>query len=262
MQSKLTLLKKKLSGYEKVAIAFSGGVDSTFLLLCAKEVLGESALAVTVNGPIFAPDEITEAKGFCEEREIPQLIINMEDEILQNFSHNPPDKCYICKTQIFTHIKDTLEGMTILDGTNADDALDYRPGRKALKELGIVSPLEEVGFTKKEIRLALKAMNIDLWDKPAYACLASRVPVGNPITKEKLKSIYSLEKTIRELGFKQVRVRHHDNIARIEILPEDFLEFCKPETMDKVNSMAKATGFRYATLDLGGYVMGNMNPPK
>ncbi|MEG0156178.1 MAG: ATP-dependent sacrificial sulfur transferase LarE [Anaerovoracaceae bacterium] len=259
MQNKLALLEHKLSAYHNVAIAFSGGVDSTFLLLCAKRVLGSAALAVTVTGPNFAPDEIEYAKEFCKKHEIPQLMIRMEDELFQSFAHNPQDRCYICKHGIFSDMRENLMDIPIFDGTNADDAKDYRPGRLALKELGILSPLEEIGFTKKEIRLALKAMNVEIWDKPAYACLASRIPYGETITLEKLTAIYQIEHALKELGFTQVRLRHHGEIARIEVLPEDREKFCNAEIMDKVNKLVKDAGSTYACLDLGGYIMGNLN---
>lgn len=259
MQNKLRLLKQKLSGYDRLAVAFSGGVDSTFLLLCAKEVLREGALAVTATGPNFAPDEIEEAKQFCAVHEIPHLIINMKDEILNVLEPNPKNRCYLCKKSIFGQILKTLDRLPVADGTNADDVKDYRPGRRALKEMGIISPLEDAGFTKDEIRSALKAMNISTWNKPAYACLASRVPYGESITEEKLTTIYKIESAIREMGFPQVRVRHHGTIARIELPPEDIGRFCAGEGTKKIIAMIKDVGFAHATLDLDGYIMGSLN---
>ncbi len=259
LQDKFSLLNKKLASYESLAIAFSGGVDSTFLLLAAHKALGDSTLAVTMAGPNFNPDEIQEAKQLCKEKGIPHLLITLDKDSFQSFAHNPKDRCYICKHAIFSQIKDTLEAMPIADGTNADDAKDYRPGRLALKELGILSPLEEIGFTKKEVREGLRAMNISLWNKPAYACLASRIPYGEELTPAKLEAVYEIEKKLKELGFTQVRLRHHGEIARIEVLPQQRHLFCRPELLDKVDALVKRYGFRYATLDLAGYVMGNLN---
>ncbi|MGI6256693.1 MAG: ATP-dependent sacrificial sulfur transferase LarE [Anaerovoracaceae bacterium] len=259
MQNKLRLLKQKIAAYDRLAVAFSGGVDSTFLLLCAREVLREGALAVTVTGPNFAPDEIEEAKKFCAHHEIPHLIINMKDELLDILAPNSKDRCYLCKKSIFGQIMKTLDHLPIADGTNADDAADYRPGRKALKEMGIISPLEDVGFTKEEIRSALKAMNISTWDKPAYACLASRIPYGEPVTEEKLTTIYKIESAIRQMGFPQVRLRHHGDIARIELPRKELGQFCSAEGTADIITMIKDAGFAHATLDLDGYVMGSLN---
>ena len=259
MQSKLRLLKQKLGGYDRLAVAFSGGVDSTFLLLAAKEVLHEGLLAVTATGPNFAPDEIEEAKAFCARHEIPHLIINMKEELLDILGPNPADRCYHCKNSIFGQIMKTLDYMPVADGTNADDVKDYRPGRRALKEMGVISPLEDVGFTKEEIRSALQAMNVSTWNKPAYACLASRIPYGETVTEEKLKTIYKVESEIRKMGFPQVRLRHHGEIARIELPKEDVALFCTEEKMSVITALVKDAGFTYATLDLDGYVMGNLN---
>ncbi|MEA4922883.1 MAG: ATP-dependent sacrificial sulfur transferase LarE [Eubacteriaceae bacterium] len=259
MQDKLKLLKDKIRSYDRLAIAFSGGVDSTFLLLAANSVLGSGALAVTASAPHFAPDELQEAKQLCEDHDIPQLVISLDETVTDTFAHNPVDRCYICKKAMFSFIKEALGDMPLADGTNADDKDDYRPGRRALKELGVISPLEEVGFTKAEIRKALAAMNIKIWDKPAYACLASRIPYGEMITPEKLAAVYRAEKALKELGFTQVRVRHHGDVARIEVLPEERHKFFDEKFMDRVNEEVKKAGFTYAALDLGGYVKGSLN---
>lgn len=262
MQDKLELLRQKLAGHENLAVAFSGGVDSTFLLLCARDIFGDDLLAVTAIGPNFAPDEIQEAKDFCAEWEIRHLIVNLGDDLLQALGPNRPDRCYVCKRTIFGALRDTLEALgydTLADGTNADDALDYRPGARALAELGVISPLRDAGFTKQDVRLGLKAMNIKIWDKPAFACLASRIPYGVEITKEKLTAVYKAEAALKELGFRQVRVRHHGDVARIEVPAESRSRFFDPAFMDLANEKVKAAGFRYAALDLGGYEMGSLN---
>lgn len=260
MQNKLSLLKKKLSGYDRIAIAFSGGVDSTLLLACAHQVLDSGTLAVTATGANFAPDETKEAEDFCVDNSIPHLLININDDIMSVLKDNPVDRCYKCKLAIFTQIQKTLDYMPIADGSNADDCNDYRPGRMALKELGILSPLEEVGMTKSEVRDALRAMNLPVWNKPAYACLATRIPYGVPATSEKMAIIYSLEKEIRDRGFRQVRVRHHGDIARVEVPADSFKTFCTEKNMRVINTLIRDAGFNFATLDLGGYSAGSLNP--
>jgi len=262
MQNKLELLRQKLLGHENMAVAFSGGVDSTFLLLCAKDIFGDNLLAVTALAPNFDPDEIAQTKKICEEREIRHLIINLGTDLLDEIAHNPEDRCYVCKKYIFSALRETLCELgfdTLADGTNLDDAKDYRPGQKALDELGVISPLRDAGFTKHDIRLGLKAMNVETWDKPAYACLASRVPYGEEITIEKLHAIQQAESALREMGFPQVRVRHHGDVARIEVPPAQRSRFFDEGFMDLVNETVKKAGFKYASLDLGGYVMGSLN---
>jgi pyridinium-3,5-biscarboxylic acid mononucleotide sulfurtransferase len=262
MQDKLELLRQKLLGHENLAVAFSGGVDSTYLLLCAKDIFGEDLLAVTALAPNFDPDEIEQTKKICNEQEIRHLIINLGTELLDEIAHNPEDRCYVCKKSIFSALRETLSELgfdTLADGTNLDDANDYRPGQRALDELGVISPLRDAGFTKQDIRMGLKAMNVDIWDKPAYACLASRVPYGEEITIEKLNSIHGAEAALRELGFTQVRVRHHGDVARIEVPPNQRSRFFDEAFMDLVNNIVKKAGFKYASLDLGGYVMGSLN---
>jgi uncharacterized protein len=262
MQNKLELLRQKLLGHENMAVAFSGGVDSTYLLLCAKDIFGDDLLAVTALAPNFDPDEIQQTKKICADYEIRHLIINLGTDLLTEIAHNPEDRCYVCKKYIFSALRETLAKLgfdTLADGTNLDDAKDYRPGQKALYELGVISPLRDAGFTKPDIRLGLKAMNVDIWDKPAYACLASRVPYGEEITIEKLNAIHQAESELRELGFTQVRVRHHGDVARIEVPPTQRSRFFDEAFMDLVNEIIKKAGFKYASLDLGGYVMGSLN---
>jgi len=261
---KLDKLKQIIESYDHLGIAFSGGVDSTFLLAFASKISSDNfkVTALTVNSSNFAPDEIDFAKGFCKENGIEHIIIDIDFSQIEGFKDNSRERCYYCKRSIFSYVKKQAEnqGITaIADGTNLDDDLDFRPGKKALIELGVISPLKEALLTKDEIRQALKDMGISIWNKPAFACLASRIPYGEEITESKLHSIYKVEKFIRDLGFSQVRVRHHGQIARIEILPEDIQAFVLPEVRIKINQIALDAGFIYATLDLAGYKMGNMN---
>ncbi len=264
LNKKLKNLKQIIEKYDNLGIAFSGGVDSTFLLAFASKLQSThfKVTALTVNSSNFAPDEIDYAKAFCLENGINHIIIDIKFSQIDGFKENARERCYYCKRSIFSYVKEmaTTRGIsTIADGTNLDDDSDFRPGKKALLELGIVSPLKEAGLTKDEIRQALKDMGISIWNKPAFACLASRIPYGEEITESKLSSIYKVEKAIRDMGFSQVRVRHHGEIARIELLPEDIQAFATPDIMGKINRIALDAGFTFTTLDLVGYKMGNMN---
>lgn len=255
-----------LTEYEKykeggLAVAFSGGVDSTFLLAIAAEELGaDKVLALTMKAPIIPEDELEYAADFCRKLGVRHKIIDGSDVLETDaFAENPPDRCYHCKHHIFSKLLSEAEGLPLADGTNLDDLGDYRPGMKALSELGIVSPLKDAGFTKADIRAGLKERGIEIWDKPACACLASRVPYGQAVTAEKVLQIYKLESRLHELGFSQVRVRHHGDVARIEVLPEERKMFFDEQLMDEVNKFAVGLGFKYCSLDLGGYVMGSLN---
>ena len=261
LQKKIDTLSDILRGYRTVAVAFSGGVDSTFLLKQAHDALGRNVTAVTALASNFAPDEIAEAIEFCDEEGICQLLIGMGETFLEIIADNPVDRCYLCKRRIFSEFlaHPKLAGAVLVDGSNSDDAFDFRPGEKALHELGVKSPLREAGLTKEDIRAASMEIGLATWDKPAFACLASRVPYGEKITKEKLQSIYALEKQLHECGFSQVRVRRHGDLARIEVLPEDREKFFDTAFMDRINKAAKEAGFTFAALDLGGYKMGSLN---
>lgn len=264
LNEKLEKLKEIIGACTNLGIAFSGGVDSTFLLAFASKLESKNlkVTALTVNASNFAPDEIAFTKDFCKDYGIKHLIIDMDFSQIDGFKENSKERCYYCKRSIFSFVRKLASEngvSTIADGTNLDDDSDYRPGKKALLELGIISPLKESGLTKAEIREALKGMGIPIWNKPAFACLASRIPYGDEITEEKLLAIYAVEKAVRDLGFSQVRVRHHGQVARIELLPEDFQAFIVPDIMQKINQTALDVGFSFAALDLSGYKMGNMN---
>lgn len=262
-EEKLLRLEEILKEYEEVAVAFSGGVDSTFLVLFAHKVLGDNMVAATAEAANFAPDEIEYAQKLCRENGIRHYVIELDDSILEAFADNPPDRCYICKRLVFgrmmAQIRHHFPHAVIVDGTNVDDMQDYRPGRKALEELEIASPLKEAGLTKDEIRRGLKEIGGEIWNKPAFACLASRIPFGEKITVEKLKQIHKAEMQLRYLGFDQVRVRHHGSLARIEVPADQRIRFADPELMDHVNRLMKDCGFTFATLDLAGYRMGSLN---
>lgn len=272
LDKKLEKLKNIISGYNRMLVALSGGVDSIFLLIFAYSLWKDGRIAaLTANGPHFADDEIEYAASVCRNLGIDHRIISA-GHILELIEDNPPNRCYICKKAIFSDLKNYAEmtGSILADGTNTDDMNDYRPGYRALQELGIASPLKDAGLTKADIRQALKsiaesdpfikaALITDIWNKPAFACLASRIPYGQPITTEKLSAIYSAETFLKEMGFTQVRVRHHGDLARIEVPPHDRSKFYSESFMDKVNEGVRKSGFRYVSLDLSGYKMGNLN---
>ena len=262
LQEKYEYLKRLFAGYGSVAVAFSGGVDSSFLLTVAHNLLGEEAVAVTAAPAFVSPREQQEARTFCLERGIRQIVIPAEDLNVDRIRHNPPDRCYHCKKQIFGKIKAVAakEGIfCVAEGSNADDTEDYRPGFRAICELGILSPLLEAGLTKTEIRVLSKELGLPTWDKPPFACLASRFAYGETITDEKLHAVDRAEQLLMELGFRQIRVRVHGNLSRIEALPEDISRLTEPELREHISAKLREYGFSYVTTDLAGYRTGSMN---
>lgn len=262
VHEKYELLKSALLSYGSIVVAFSGGVDSTFLLKVAHDLLGDRAVAVTA-APVFVPRrEQNEALSFCSEQKIRQIIIPAEQLNIDSIRHNPPDRCYHCKREIFGKILEVAaqNGIsTVAEGSNLDDTGDYRPGMRAIHELGIVSPLLEAGLTKAEIRQLSQELGLPTWNKPSFACLASRFVYGEAITDKRLSMVDQAEQTLLDLGFRQFRVRIHGDLARIEILPEEFAQIMKAETRDRITRNLKEYGFSYVTLDLTGYRTGSMN---
>lgn len=263
LEQKLADLKCYLKNLESVAIAFSGGVDSTFLVAVAKEVLPSNKLLVlTAISDFFPLREMDEAKEFCANRKINHIIVPID--ILHNDAvvKNPANRCYLCKSAIFTQLKKIAldKGFEhIVEGSNLDDMGDYRPGLQALSEQNIKSPLRDCNLFKQDIRDISKEIGLPTWDKPSFACLASRFVYGETITKEKLMMIDKAEQLLLNLGFRQFRVRIHGNLARIEILPEDFAKIMVDNVRQKINNEFTEMGFAYTTLDLKGYRTGSMN---
>ncbi|MFC1715958.1 ATP-dependent sacrificial sulfur transferase LarE [Candidatus Poribacteria bacterium] len=260
LEEKLNSLKEILESMGSVAIAYSGGVDSTFLSKVAFDVLGDNALAITARSETYPRSEFEEASELTETIGIRHKVIVSEELDIPEFSDNPVNRCYYCKKELFTKLKEiaTEQGVKyVLDGSNFDDLDDYRPGMQAVEELDVRSPLKEAEMTKNDIRELSKRLGLSTWDKPSFACLSSRFPYGNKITREKLTAVGEAEIFLRELGIRQLRVRHHDKIARIEVAEDDMIVLL--QNREQVVSKLKGLGYTYVTMDLQGYRTGSMN---
>jgi len=259
---KLNNLRKNLSEMGSILIAYSGGVDSTFLLKVAREELMDKVIAVTVKSEIHHLSEITDAKKMAQKFKVKHLFIDIDILSNKEFINNSKERCYICKKEIFSRIIEMAKELNlnfVADGSNYDDLDDYRPGMKAVKELKIRSPLQEAMLTKDDIRLLSKEMDLSTWNKPANSCLATRIPYRDEITLEKLKRIEKAEDFIHNLGIKQVRVRCHNKLAKIEVGDKDLLLFMEEDLREKIIDKLKKLGFIYVSLDLQGYRSGSMN---
>ena len=256
-------LKEYLKELGSVAVAFSSGVDSTFLLKTAHDVLGDKAIAITASSNLFPRRELKESSAFCKSENIRQVIFNVDELAIDGFRNNPKNRCYLCKHALFTKIKEIAAKNNlacVAEGSNMDDNGDYRPGLQAIAELDIKSPLRHVELYKQEIRDLSKELGLTTWDKPSFACLASRFVYGETISEDKLNMVDSAEELLRSKGFKQFRVRiHGDMIARIEILPSDFDKLMQTATREEIVNKFKKYGFKYVSLDLQGYRTGSMN---
>lgn len=263
INDKLNELESNLKEMGKIAIAYSGGVDSNFLLKIAKDTLGEeNVFAITISAMMHSSREIEEAVNYAKEYEVNHLLYKLDNLDLKEFTENGPLRCYYCKKFIFSKIKEIANEHNIkyvLDGTNLSDLDDYRPGIKALEELSIISPLKDSKLTKDEIRILSKELNISTYKKPSFSCLATRIPVYHDITKEKLKMIEEGENFLQDNNFSQYRVRLHNNMARIEVDKKEINKFFSEEMINKINLKFKEIGFKHVTLDLEGYQMGSMN---
>jgi len=265
LADKLNNLETEIKKLGSVIVAFSGGVDSSFLLKVARDTLartGGRALAVTARSSTYPVRELEEAARIAKFIGAEHMIIDSEELDIDGFAQNPVNRCYYCKGELFGKLSAIAEKegvAAVLDGANMDDLKDYRPGSKAAREKGVRSLLVECSFTKDDIRALSKEMNLPTWDKPAFACLASRFPYGTTITGGKLTMVDKAEEFLRRLGFTQLRVRHHGDIARIELDPAQIQKAVEPETASLINAKLKEIGFKYVTVDIAGYRTGSMN---
>ncbi len=261
LQSKRRRLAENLRELGGVVVGFSGGVDSTFLLAVAKEVLGDRVLGVTATSETYPERERREAETLARTIGARHRLIVSEELEVPGFADNPKNRCYFCKKELFGKLREVAdaEGLPhVVDGSNADDRGDYRPGRQAARELGVRSPLDEAELTKQEIRELSKAMGLPTWDKPAFACLSSRFPYGVRITRDKVTQVGRAEEALRELGLRVLRVRHHGDVARLEVGPEEFDRVANG-LRELVVAAVRAAGYAYVALDLQGYRTGAMN---
>lgn len=262
LAKKYAALERYLESLGSAAVAFSAGVDSTLLLAVAHDVLEDAAVAFTAASPANPQRETDEAARFCAERGIHQVVFAVDELQLEGFEHNPADRCYRCKTHLFGEMAKLADehGLAcIVEGSNVDDLGDYRPGRQAIQELGVKSPLLDCGFTKQDIRDLSHELGLPTWEKPSFACLYSRFAYGDLLTPEKLRRVDDAEQFLMDQGFKTVRVRMVGDAARIELAPEDITTAATAPLRDEIASHLKALGFTYVSLDLQGYRTGSMN---
>ncbi|MCF6158676.1 MAG: ATP-dependent sacrificial sulfur transferase LarE [wastewater metagenome] len=262
VNEKLKKLQETIRTLESVVVAFSGGVDSSLVAKVCYDILGEKALAVTARSETYPVHEYEEAKRIAKEIGIPHMTIHTSELGIEGFANNPPNRCYFCKSELFGKLKDIAQEKgykNVADGANLDDANEYRPGLDAARELNICSPLKESGLRKADIRQISKYLNLSNWNKPPYACMSSRFPYGESITEGKLSLIAAAEDYLRSIGLRQFRVRHHNTIARIEVLPEDIPFLLQANRRKELVKRFKEIGYTYITLDMEGYRSGSMN---
>ena len=259
--NKADALRERLASLGSVVVAYSGGVDSAYLAYVANRTLGDNALAVTADSPSYPERHRAIALRIAREFGLTHHVIHTGELERPEYRANPTNRCYYCKHELYTHLSRiaAARGAVIVDGNNADDRGDYRPGRQAAREFGVRSPLDEVDLTKDEIRALSREAGLPTWDEPASACLSSRIPYHAEVTDEKLRTIERAEQALRALGFRVFRVRHHDEVARIEIARAEMPRALEPEIASAIVGELKAVGYKYVSLDLQGYRTGSLN---
>ena len=263
IEEKMDALKAILADMGSVIVAYSGGTDSAFLAATAHDVLGDKALAVTAKSPSLAPSELREAVELAERLGLRHRIVETQEVEREDYAANNPNRCFFCKDELYTYLSAYAEDEgydSIANGTNTDDLGDFRPGLNAAKQYGVRSPMVEADLSKAEIRELSKDMDLPTWDKPAQACLSSRIPYGSMVTVEALTRIAQAEEYLHdEIGIRQLRVRHHDTVARIEVEPQDFITLTDEAVREEVVRKFREIGYSYVTLDLQGFRSGSMN---
>jgi pyridinium-3,5-biscarboxylic acid mononucleotide sulfurtransferase len=262
IEQKLDLLKALLKEMGLAVLAYSGGVDSSLLLRAASEVMGSRLIAVTAVSETYPAGELLSAKEFARMLGVTHKVLHTDELLSEDFVRNTPERCYHCKSELFAKLRHIAESEGIafvIEGSNTDDLNDFRPGRKAAQEFGLRSPLVEAGFSKAEVRECARRLNLPVWDKPSLACLSSRIPYGIRITPEILQIVQAAEDQLRAYGVRQVRVRHHGDIARIEVTREDFSKLISNDVIGEITASLKKLGYTYVCLDLEGYRTGSMN---
>ncbi len=262
LEAKVLSLRNLLRELERVVVCFSGGVDSSYLLAESVSQLNQNAVALTAVSPSLADEEGADARRLAEHLGARHVLVETHELDDPRYAANPVNRCYFCKTEVYGVAVEQARRLGIpnlLDGFNVDDRGDHRPGRKAALEYGVRSPLDELGFTKADIRQAARSIDLPVWDKPALACLSSRFPYGTPITPERLTQVGRCERVLRDLGFRVYRVRYHDQVARVEVASQELQKLLDPAVREEITQRFREAGFAYVTVDLQGYRTGSLN---